>query len=132
MDVDYVDVEIIDKRGEKILRPYVANKYIKEFYGTKTNMTKELFDKNILSYNLISEKTGLTETVVRNIINGETKNVDTNTRRAIHIFFNRDFYPELGKYNSLCEKCRWRKCKQDYWVQYVACSKYKKSTRKRK
>lgn len=93
-------------------------------------MTKELFDKNIITYKLIADITGLTETVVKNIITKETKNPDIEARRMIHIFFNKDFYEkELGKYNDRCIGCK-KKCKIDYYAAIVVCPNYKEKKKK--
>lgn len=133
MDEDDVEVEVINDEGEKELRPYVANKYIKEYYKNQDNMTKELFEKGILSYELIAEVTGLTRTVVENTITKTTKEPEIETRRMIHLFFNKDFYPELGEYNLKCMDCsRRRGCKQHYHVDVIVCPNYKKKKVKKK
>lgn len=108
------------------LKPYRANRYIEEFYENQDNMIDELFDKNIITYKLIADTTGLTETLVENTIEKETKNPDIEARRMIHIFFNKDFYEkELGKYNDRCMGCK-KKCKQSYYATIVVCPNYKK------
>lgn len=128
-----MEVEVINDEGEKELRPYVANKYIKEYYKNQDNMTEELFEKGILSYELIAETTGLTRTVVENTITKTTKEPEIETRRMIHLFFNKDFYPELGEYNLKCMDCsRRRGCKQHYYTDVIICPDYKEKKRKKK
>jgi len=48
-----------------------------------------------------------------------------NERRQIEMFFNKDYFPELGEYNAKCSKCN-KKCKQHYWADIIACEKYSK------
>lgn len=123
MDEDDIEVEIKNKKGEVELRPYRANKYIKEYFTNEDNLVEYLFDKKIITYKIISEILKLTETVVKNAIEKETKNPQTDVRKKIHLFFNKDYYEELGKYAKLCSKCT-KKCKQVYYVP-VECKKYK-------
>jgi len=49
-----------------------------------------------------------------------------NERRQIEMFFNKDYFPELDKYNDMCSKCK-EKCKQPYWADILDCRKYKKN-----
>jgi len=129
MDEDDVNVEIINGNGDKELRPYKANKYIKEYYKTQEKFIDEMFSNKIITYKSIGEILKLTETVTRNAITKSVKDLDVRIRRSIHIFFNKDYYPELGLYNNRCIDCT-NKCKQNYWVNVVACNKYKKSKAK--
>lgn len=123
MSEDDVDVEILNDNNELEIRLYKANRYIKEYYKTQEKLTEVLFDKNIISYKLIADTLGLTETVVRNAITKSTANPDVSVRRGIHIFFNKDYYKELGEFATLCGKCT-KKCKQEYYME-VRCKKYK-------
>lgn len=120
-----------NKDDEVEYRPYKAKKYIEEYYKTQNNMIKELFDKKILTYELVSDITGIKIDVLKDMINKKIKQPDIRLRRRLHIFFNKDFYKHLGEYNSRCMDCRWRKCKQPYYVTIDVCLKYKKSTQKK-
>ena len=131
MKEDDVEVEIKNEDGEIEIRPYRANKYIEKYFESQENMSKELFDKNIITYKLIADTIGLTETVVKNIITKGTKNPEIHNRRMIHIFFNKDFYEkELGKYNDRCMDCK-KKCKMDYYATIVVCPNYKEKKKKK-
>lgn len=130
MKEDDVEVEIKNEDGEIEIRPYRANKYIKEFYSTQDKMTKELSNKGVITYKSIADITGLTETIVKNIIEKQNKTVDIEPRRYLHIFFNKDFYEkELGVYNDRCMDCK-KKCKQSYYATIVVCPNYKEKKKK--
>ena len=123
---DDVEIEIKNDDGEIELRPYVAKRYVSEFYDDQDKMTKELFDKNIITYKMIADILDLTETLVENITEKKTKNPEIGVRRKLHIFFNDDFYEkELGKYNDRCMGCK-KKCKQHYYATIIECPNYKK------
>ena len=128
---DDVEINMKNDKGKMELKPYRANRYIEEFYGNQDKMTKELFDKNIITYKLIADITELTETIVKNIITKETKNPDIQARHKIDMFFNNDFYEkELGKYNDRCMDCK-KKCKQHYYSTIVVCPNYKEKKKKK-
>ena len=115
---DNIEVIIEDKS-----KPYRASKYIKEFYSSQKNMTKNLLDSGLLTYKKIADVLGLTETIVRNTITKTTKNPEVANRRKIHMFFNADFYEkELGKYTNKCTECK-KHCKQFYWILSINCPK---------
>ena len=100
-------------KGKMELKPYRANRYIEEFYEKVAGIT------------------GLTETVVKNIITKETKNPDIEARRYLDIFFNKDFYEkELGAYNDRCMDCK-KKCRQNYYVAIIECPNYKVKKKKK-
>lgn len=123
MNDDEVEIEIINKNNETEIRPYVANKYIKEYYKTQEKFIDTLFSKNIVSYKLIGEIIGYSETITRNAITKSVATLDVSTRRAIDIFFNKDYFEELGKYTDRCTSCN-KKCQQFYWVSLIGCGKY--------
>lgn len=128
---DDVEVEIENKDGELEFRPFRAGKYVKEFYDNQDNMSEELFKENIITYKLIGEILGITETVVKNAITKETTVPEPRVRRLIHIFFNRDYYTELGIYAKRCEDCEECSCKHEYFVSVISCPRYKKKTEKK-
>lgn len=123
MDEDDVEVECEDNNGGLIYRPYRANRYIQEYFSNQDKLTEFLFDKNVISYKLIADTLNLTETVTRNAITKRTVSPKLEVRRLIHMFFNKDYYEELGKFATLCAKCARRKCKQNYDAQ-VECKNY--------
>ncbi len=127
MNGDDVNIEIENDKGEIETRYYRANRYISEYYGSEKKMTDDLFRKNIISYKLIADTLGLTETLVRNAMTLETKSPQLEVRRRLHIFFNNDFYEKtLSPYATKCTDCTKRACKQDYWVEVISCRKYNK------
>ena len=113
-----MEVEFINDEGEKELRPYVANKYIKEYYKNQDNMTKELFEKGILSYELIAEATGLTRTIVENTITKTTKEPEIESRRMIHYFLIR-LLSRVGEYNLKCMDCSRRRVANNNIIQML-------------
>ena len=124
---DDIEVKIKNDDGEIENRPYRASRYINEYYGNQDNMTKELFDKGIISYKSIAETLDLTETVVKNAMTLETKNPKIEVRRGLDIFFNKDLYEkELGKYSDRCVNSCSRRCKQYYFSDTYLCSRYKR------
>lgn len=130
---DNIKIEFQEDNGEVELRPYRANRYIGEYYGSQEKATKELFDKEIITYDIVAKVISLTPTVVKNIINKEIKNPNSNARRRIEIFFNKDFYKELGRYNDrFCANCTKRKkCGQAYWVDVISCPSFRLSKSKK-
>ncbi len=95
-----------------------------KYFDTDEEYIDYLFDNRILTYKLISKHTGLHTVRIKNLLQKDVKRVPTNERRKIEMFFNKDYFPELGKYNSKCSKCN-KKCKQHYWTDVVFC-KYSK------
>lgn len=121
---DDVEVEI-EVDGEIEVRPYRASRYISAFYGNQDKMTKYLIDNKIITYKLVAEITGYTETLISNVMEKKTKNPNVRVRRAVDIFFNKDYYEkELDKFADRCENCKLRSCKQSYWVE-VRCPNFK-------
>ena len=121
---DDIDVEVeID--GEIEIKPYRASRYVNAFYGNQDKMTKHLTDNKTITYKMVADITGHSETVITNAITKSTKSPDVRVRRAIDVFFNKDNYEkELGKYASRCVDCTSRACKQFYWVD-VRCPNFK-------
>ena len=128
MNEDEIEVEILNENNEIETRPYVASKYIKEYYKTQEKFIDAMFSNNIISYKLIGEIIGYSETITRNAITKSVDTLDVKTRRAIHIFFDKDYFEELGKWNDRCTSCS-KKCKQFYWVNIVSCD-YKAKVKK--
>lgn len=107
------------------MRTYRASRYIKEYYETQDNLTDELFDKKIITYSSIGQVLGVSGTIIRNAITKETKNPQPNVRRGLDIFFNKDFYEELGKYSGVSEECK-KECQHPYWVNVLRCGVHSK------
>lgn len=121
---DNIEVNMKNDKNEIEIKPYRANKYIKEFYGNQKNMSKSLFNSGLLTYKKIADTLDLSETIVRNTVTKSTKNPDVSSRHKIHMFFNKDFYEkELGKYTNKCNDCK-KTCKQFYWILSINCLKY--------
>ena len=121
---DDVEVEFKNKKKEIELRPYRASRYIREFYGDIDKMSEELLDGNTITYKMIADILNLTTTVVRNAITKETANPQPEVRRGIHMFFGKDYYPELEQHATKCSNCT-RRCKHEYWVDMLFCPDYK-------
>ena len=71
---DDIGVEVKNDEDEIEVKTYRANRYIKEYYKTQAKMSEELLKKNIVTYKMISDITGVTETILKNAITKETKN----------------------------------------------------------
>lgn len=133
-----VDVEVKDKDGnvenKTEERPYTATKYIKGHFGDVDSLSNYLFDNNIISFKIISDMIGVTPKRIEELISGKAKKVEKNERRAVHLFFGKDYYEDIGKYNEThCEDCTKKKsCGQDYWVSVISCDKFTKSKAKKK
>ena len=122
---DSIEVEKLNDDNEIEIRTYKALKYINELFGGQDKFADYLLKEKIITYKSIADIIGYSETITTNAITKTTKNPDVGVRRAIDIFFNKDYYEkELGLYASLCEKCTSRKCKQFYFVE-VKCKNYK-------
>ena len=121
---DDIEVEKLNDNNEIELRSYRALKYINEYFKNQDKFADYLLKEKIITYKSIANIIGYSETITTNAITKTTKNPDVGVRRAIDIFFNKDYYEkELGLYASLCEKCT-KRCKQHYFVE-VECKKYK-------
>lgn len=122
-------IEVIkynEEKEEDEIKIYTAAKYIEIFFESQDNLTDYLFENNIIEYSLVSEMVKIKEKRLRELLDGSAKKVEKSERRAVEIFFNNDFYEDLGKYADLCSKCSVRKCKHDYWITVVSCQNYKK------
>lgn len=121
-----MEIKIRNDDGEIEIKPYRANKYIKAYYGSQDDMTKELFKRGKISYETIADILNLTPTLVKNAITLKTENPQVEVRRKLHIFFNKDLYEkELGKFDNRCRNSCSRRCKQYYFADTSLCSKYK-------
>lgn len=122
---DDIEVEKLNDNNEIELRPYRALKYVDEYFENQDKFADYLLKEKIITYKSIADIIGYSETITTNAITKTTKNPDVGVRRAIDIFFNKDYYEkELGLYANLCVKCTSRKCKQFYFVE-VNCKNYK-------
>lgn len=133
LEGDTIDVEVENDKGDLVNKNYVASRYIEEYFDTHEKLTDYLYANDLLDSKTVGEHTGLNSNRVDDLINGDAKRVDIGERHAIHIFFNKDFYEDLGKYNQkVCNECRTRNtCGQPYWVSVISCPKFKQSTRQR-
>lgn len=122
---DDVSVEVENDEGEIETRTYRASKYIDQHFDTLDSMSDELLKDKVITYESIGEILGLSETVVENAITKKTQTPQREIRRAIHMYFGKDYYPEIGKYAAKCNDCS-KKCKYEYWIGVIACPKYKK------
>lgn len=128
---DDIEVEKLNDNNELELNPYRAGKYIKEFFKNQDKYSNYLLQENILTYETISQIINIKINRLKELLGGNAKNVEISERRAIHIFFNKDFYKKLGKLNSHCKNCMNNKtCGQEYWVTVVHCPKFKDSKKK--
>ena len=124
---DDILVSIKNEDGKMEDLPYRANKYIKRYFKNQDNLTNYLFDKCILTYELISKITGIEASRLKSLMRGRLKKVDADERRQLEIFFNKDYYKKLGKLNSKCCSCKkQKKCGQHYWVNVVCCPNFAK------
>ncbi len=121
---DDIEVEKKDEDGEMSLCPFRANKYIKKYFGKQNKYTKHLLDNKIIAYDVISKITKIRKNRLKRLLKKSIKKPTINERRQIEMFFNKDYFPELGEYNVKCSKCN-KKCKQHYWTDVVFC-KYSK------
>lgn len=127
---DDIAVDKPNDKGAMELKPYRAVKYVKEYFDNQDKYSEYLIENKLLTYDKIAEIIDIDKNRLKKLINKEVDKIDNNERRRIELFFNKDYYPELGKYNSVCEGCSKRGCKQVYWVMMIGCNKYKKSERK--
>ena len=131
MSEDDIEVGFENDDKELEFRPFRASRYIMAFYKNQDKMSEELLKENIITYKMIGEILNMTETVVENTVTKETVNPEKRNRRLIHMFFNHDYYTELGKYADRCMDCEGCKCKHEYWVSVISCPSYKKKTEKK-
>lgn len=59
-------------------------------------------------------------------IANEEREPTRSERRHIEMVLGDDVFPELPKYNDLCEECN-KKCKQLYWIDILNCPKHKRN-----
>lgn len=124
---DDVLVPMKNKDGKIEDLPYRANKYIRRYFKNQDNLTKYLFDKDILTYELMSEITGIKVSRLKSLMRGKLKRVDADERKQLEIFFNKDYYKKLGNSNPKCDSCKkQKKCGQYYWVNVVCCPNFTK------
>ena len=123
---DDIEVKKRDKNNKLILSPFRTNKYIKKYFGTQNKYTKYLLDNKKITYDIISEIIKIEENRLKKLLNRKIKNPTAKDRRQIEIFFNKDYFPKLDKYNDMCSKCK-EKCKQPYWADILDYRKYKKN-----
>lgn len=128
---DEIEVELENKDGEIEIRPFRANRYITEYFKNQDKMSEYLLKENIITYKSIGEVLNITPTIVENTITKKTANPEKRNRRLIHLYFNKDYYTELGMYADKCMDCKGCKCKQEYWVDLISCPKYKKKTERK-
>lgn len=142
MDEDDVIINIKKDKEEKdgsitsvvVEQPYKSLKYVKGHFGSTDNMTDYLFEQHILSFKIISDKTDISEKRVKDLMDGKATKVDKGERRRLHVFFNKDFYEEMGHLNSThCSDCtKSSQCGHPYWVSVISCPKFKKKVSKKK
>lgn len=132
LNEDDVIIEIKDDEKDEIIeKTYRAKRYIEAYFNNQDELTEYLFDNNIITYELISECTRQTPTVIKNIMDATTKKPDKTVRHIVELFFNKDFYKgKLSSYADMCDDCT-QKCKHDYFVSVISCPKYKKSKKKK-
>lgn len=127
MQEDEIEVIIEDK-----IKPYKSLKYTKEFFGDISRCTDYLFEQGIISFKIISDKTGLDIKQVENILTGNLKDIDKHNRRLIHIFLGEDLYcPKKGKYKKIKCSNENKLGGQPYWVDVISVGKGKKKTKKK-
>lgn len=127
---DDIEVEKENKDNKLELRPYRAGKYIKEFFTNQDKYTQYLLDNKIITYETISEIIKIDKSRLEKLLNKKIKTPEIRERRQIEIFFNKDYFPELGKYNENCGTCGKKQCKQLYWVSVISCGKQGKKKKK--
>lgn len=127
---DDINVEIINDEGKLEFRPYRALKYVKENFDNQDKCTQYLLDNKLITYKIISEIIKIDRDRLEKLLNKEISEPEIHERRQIEIFFNKDYFEELGKWNDLCSGCSQNKCQQLYWVRVVSCGKYKEKKTK--
>ena len=122
---DDIEVEKLNDKNEIELRPYRGKKYVDELFGGQDKFTKYLLDNNILTLEIVSQYTKVKPNRIAELLTKKAKNVDVSERRAIDLFFNKDYYEKLGKYNGVNDICR-KECQFPYWVKVDHCGKHSK------
>ena len=115
---DEIEVEVTNDEGELELRPYRALKYVKECFANQDKCTQYLFDNRLITYEMISEIINIDENRLEKLLNKDIKVPDVMERRYIELFFNKDYFSELGNYTEICNGCS-KKCQKPYWVGVV-------------
>lgn len=123
---DNIEVEKENDEGEMELKPYRAVKYVKEYFINQDKYSEYLIESGLLTYDKIAEIINIDKNRLKKLANKEIDKPDIGERRTLELFFNKDYYPELGQYSNVCESCTKRECKLSYWVQVINCPKYKK------
>ena len=88
-------------------------------------MSDELLKNEVITYKSIADTLGYTETVIRNVVTKSIKEPDVRLRRAVHIFFNKDYYKELGEFSGVSDVCK-AKCQFPYYMDVVKCGIHSK------
>ena len=127
---DDIDVPITNDEGELELRPYRALKYVKEIFANQEKCTQYLLDNKLITYEMISEIIKIDRDRLENLLSKKISEPEIKERRQIEVFFNRDYFEELGKWNDMCTKCS-KKCQQFYWVNLISCNKFKEKKSKK-
>ena len=110
---DDVTLKQAGDEPDRVLR---AHPRIIEFFGTHDKFIEFLIDKQHITYAMVAEYTGFSETVISNIMNKAVQEPDVKARRAVEVFFGKDFLADsLSPYHNKCEGCK-KKCKQWYFV----------------
>lgn len=122
---DDVEVEIKNDEGEMELRPFRANKYIKEYFIDQDKMSAELISSGELTYTCISKLISIDAKLLEDVISKNIKEIDNVNRICIENFFNKDYFPKQNKYANECKDCK-NSCKQKYNVVIMQCKKKKK------
>ena len=129
---DDIAVEVENKDGEQEMRYYRAGKYIIEYYESQGGFTEYLLNEKIITSKMISEYINIPLKRLDVLLGGEATSVTKRERRAVDIFFNNDYYEELGIYSDLCKDCtKVKTCGQSYEVDIINCLKYKQSKKKK-
>ncbi|MGJ0846613.1 hypothetical protein ACR77J_07985 [Tissierella praeacuta] len=132
MNGDDIEVEKLNDDNEIELRPYRGKKYVDELFGGQDKFTKYLLDNNILTLEIVSQYTKVKPDRIIELMSGKAEDIEASERRAIDIFFNKDYYEKkLGKYNGVNDKCR-KECQFPYWVKVDHCGKHSKKENKNK
>lgn len=130
MNGDDIEVEKLNDKNEIELRPYRGKKYVDELFGGQDKFTKYLLDNNILTLEIVSKYTKVKPNRIAELLTKKAKNVEVRERRAIDVFFNKDYYEKLGKFNGINDTCR-KQCQFPYWVTVDYCGKHSKREKKK-
>ena len=127
---DDIVVEKINDDGEIDLKPFRAKKYIDELFKGQDKFVKHLLDNNVLTFEVISKYTKVKPDRIQELVSGKAKDVEVRERRAIDVFFNKDYYEKLGKFNGVNDTCK-KQCQFPYWVKVDYCGKHSKKEKKK-